>query len=193
METLLKSMDEFLDEKCSVCGRQLTKSGNKILKDGYLCRTCAKMSSPWLSDEDFKEKTVEDMKRHLDYRRSNYEKLKDFVDSKVIEGKYSLHLDEEKKELYFAKHRDLERENPDIIPFGDIEEISIVEEQYLKEDGVDVMFEVKLNNDEIKKMYFRVNEFPGINNKTEEYTRTCQIADDYLKALVDELDMEEVL
>ena len=87
----------------------------------------------------------------------------------------------------------MKKENPDIIPFDDIEEINIVEEQYLEEDGVDVMFEVKLQNPEINTMYFRVNEFPGINNKTEEYRKASDTAENYLKAISEDIDFEEVL
>lgn len=192
MEDLLKNREEFLDETCSLCGRQLTKYGNKKLKDGTLCRICAKVSSPWLSDEDFSRKTVEDMRKHIIYRGQNLAKLDTFVCSKVVEGKYSLYLDEENRQLYFAKKKDVKRENPDIIPFDDVEEISIVEEKYLNEDAADLMFEVKLNNDELSRMYFRVNEFPGINTQSEEYAKTSELADNYLKALMEDMDFEEV-
>lgn len=193
MEELLKNREEFLDEKCSLCGRKLTRYGNKTLKDGILCRVCAKVSSPWLSDEDFTERTVDDMKKHIEYRARNHAKLDSFVRSRVVEGKYSLNLDEENRQLYFSKRKDVKRENPDIIPFDDVEEINIVEEQYLNEDGVDVMFEVKLKNDEISRMYFRVNEFPGINTKTEEYEKASKTAEDYLKTLCEEIEFEQVL
>ena len=94
--------------------------------------------------------------------------------------------------MYFAKKKDVKRENPDIIPFDDIEEISIVEEKYLNEDAADLMFEVKLNNDELSRVYFRVNEFPGINTQSEEYAKTSELADNYLKALMEDMDFEEV-
>ena len=190
---LLKNQEEFLDEKCSVCGSRLTKYGSKKLKDGILCRNCEKMSSPWLTDDDYANKTVEDMKKHLQYRSENFKKLDEFVKSKVVEGKYDLCIDEDHKQLYFSKRKDVKKENPDIIPFDDIEEINIVEEQYLNEDGVDVMFEVKLHNPQINSMYFRVNEFPGINNKTEEYKKASDTAQNYLNALLEDIDFEEVL
>ena len=178
MDDLLKNNEEYLEETCPVCGRRLTKYGNKQLKDGILCRTCAIFSSPFLRDEDFAERTVDDMKKHLDYRRENAHKLESFKKGVTVEGRYTLCVDEE---------------NPDIISLDSIREMSVVEEQYLKEDGVDVLMELELDNDEVKHVGFRINEFPGINSKTEEYRKTCETADEYLKAIIAVTDMEEVL
>ena len=193
MEDLMKNNEDDLEETCSVCGRHLTKYGNKKLKDGILCRTCAIFSSPFLRDEDFAEMTVEDVKKHLDYRRENAHKLENFKKSVTVEGRYDLYIDEENKNMVFSKKRDLLKENPDIIPLDSIKELSVVEEQYLKEDGVDVLMELELDNEEVKHIGFRINEFPGINNKTEEYKKTCETAEAYLKAIIAVADMEEVL
>ncbi|MBR4462195.1 MAG: DUF4428 domain-containing protein [Erysipelotrichaceae bacterium] len=193
MDDLLKSNEEYLEETCSVCGRRLTKYGNKQLKDGILCRSCAIFSSPFLRDEDFAEMTVEDVKKHLEYRRENAHKLESFKKSVTVEGRYDLYIDEESRNMVFSKKRDLLKENPDIIPLDSIKEMSIIEEQYLKEDGVDVLMELELDSDEVKHVGFRINEFPGINNKTEEYRKTCETADAYLKAIIAVADMEEVL
>ena len=193
MDDLLKNNEEYLEETCSVCGRRLTKYGNKQLKDGILCRTCAILSSPFLREEDFAEKTVEDMKKHLEYRRENAHRLESFKKTVTVEGRYDLYIDEENKNMVFSKKRDLLKENPDIISLDSIKEMSIIEEQYLKEDGVDVLMELVLDNDEVKHVGFRINEFPGINNKTEEYKKTCETAEAYLKAIIAVADMEEVL
>ena len=192
MDDLLKSNEEYLEETCSVCGRRLTKYGNKQLKDGILCRSCAIFSSPFLRDEDFAEMTVEDVKKHLEYRRENAHKLESFKKSVTVEGRYDLYIDEESRNMVFSKKRDLLKENPDIIPLDSIKEMSIIEEQYLKEDGVDVLMELELDHEEVKHVGFRINEFPGINNQTEEYRKTCETADAYLKAIVAVTDMEEV-
>ena len=193
MEKLIKNPESFLDKKCSVCGKHLTKFGNKTLKDGLLCRNCTKMASAWLTDEDYAQRSGEDMIRHLEYRRENFKKLDDFIVSKTVEGKYKLCLDQSHRQLYFSRKKDIKKENPDIIPFKDIEEINVVEQQYLDEEGVDLMFEVLLNNDQINKMYFRINEFPVIDTASKEFKETSMIADNYLKAIVDDIDMEEVI
>ena len=133
------------------------------------------------------------MKKHLEYRRENAHRLESFKKTVTVEGRYDLYIDKENKNMVFSKKRDLLKENPDIIPLDSIKEMSIIEEQYLKEDGVDVLMELVLDNDEVKHVGFRINEFPGINNKTEEYKKTCETADEYLKAIIAVADMEEVL
>ena len=45
---LLKDVEVSL---CSVCEEPLTAFGSKELKDGILCRNCAKELSEWLTDE----------------------------------------------------------------------------------------------------------------------------------------------
>ena len=103
------------DEKCSVCGEPLTKYGNKTLKDGTLCRNCVKIASPWLDDEDYATKSVSDMRKHLEYRKANEERLKNFKETKKVEGKYNLYLDNTNKQFVISKRKDLVKENADVI------------------------------------------------------------------------------
>ena len=193
MEDLLRNNEEYLEETCSVCGRRLTQYGNKQLKDGILCRYCAALSSPFLRDEDFAEMTVEDMKKHLQYRGENREKLEGFHKSRSVEGRYDLYIDDDARCMILSKRKDLLKENPDIISLGDIREMSIIEQQYLLEDGVDLFFEMGLDHEELKKVRFRINEFPGINNQTAEYQKTCEIAAAYIETIAAAADMEEVI
>lgn len=193
MESLIKNMEEYLDENCSVCSRQLTRFGSKKLQDGMLCRYCAGFSSAWLKDEDYLNKTVKMMQEHLKYRKNNHTKFESFKTDIKVEGKYDLCVDLDNKQLYFSKRKDVMSENPDIISFDEIQEISIIEEQYLKQDGVDVMFEIKVNNEQFDDIYFRVNEFPGINKNTEEYKEAIDLANKYLDTLVTYLDFQQVV
>ena len=79
-------------EKCSICNEQLTDYGNKQLKDGVLCRNCVKLASEWLSDEDYKKRSVKDIKKHLKYREDNLKKLEAFKTSREVKGKYTLYI-----------------------------------------------------------------------------------------------------
>lgn len=179
------------DGKCSVCGKQLTDYGNKELLDGILCRDCVKLASPWLSDDDFKKRSVEDIKKHLKYREDNLERLKNFKDVRSVKGKYSLYIDDDNKMFVVSKRKDYVKDNADVIDFDDIEEISVYEKQYKNEDGVDVFFEAKLNNKEIPVLKFRVNEFTGFDKQSDEYKKASELAVEYLDELVKDLDFEE--
>ena len=171
-------------QKCSVCGKELTEYGNKILKDGILCRNCVKLASSWLDDEDYAKRSIKDMKKHLEYRNKNLEKLKNFKETRKVEGKYSLYIDDDSGEFVISKRKDIIKDNADVIALADIESMEVYEKQYLKEDGVDVFFEAIVNNAELNKVAFRVNEFPGINQKTDEYKVASETALKYLEELM---------
>ena len=176
------------EETCSLCGEKLTRYGNKKLKDGILCRNCAKLISAWLSDEDLEHRTVEDMKRHMAYREQNQEKLAAFKGVKSVDGKYSLYIDADQKCFVFSKRKDLQKENADVIPLSAIKEMSITEEDYLNEGTVDLNFEMKLDHDELNTLNFRVNEFPGVGKESDEYATAEKAAFAYLDTLVDQAD-----
>ena len=90
---------------CSLCGQPLSRYGNKKIKDGVLCRNCIKAASPWLSDEDYLNLSLEDYKKHLEYRVKNQEKLEGFKADKSVAGKYSLYLDETGKQFVFQQNQ----------------------------------------------------------------------------------------
>ena len=182
---------DYEEAACSLCGEKLTRYGNKLLKDGILCRNCAKLASPWLSSEDYKNLSIEDMKRHMAYREANKEKLEHFLSEKTVEGKYSLYLDETNGQFMISKRKDPIKANADVIPFSAIEEMNIIEEDYLDEEAGDIRFEMKLNGGEIGHLSFRVNEFPGLVKDTEEYEKAKQKAFEYLDALIQTDAFEE--
>ena len=179
---------------CCLCGEPLSRFGNKKIRDGVLCRNCIKAASPWLSDEDYEKLTLEAYKEHLAYREANLEKLKAFSAEKQVEGKYSLYLDEQKKEFVISKRKDYLKENADVVSFDDIKEISIFEEPYEDTEDVDICFDMKLNNQQIDNIYFRVNEFPGLIRESEEHQKAIDLAVSYLDAFENEegIDFEQV-
>lgn len=178
-------------QKCSVCNEELTDYGNKTLKDGVLCRNCVKLASQWLEDDDYAKKSVKDIKKHLKNRELNLEKLKNFKQSRKVDGKYSLYIDDDNKQFVISKRKDIVKDNADVLPMAEIEEMGIYEQQYLKEDGVDIFFEAKLNDPDLSRVYFRVNEFPGINQTTDEYKQASENALKIMEELMGS-DFEEV-
>lgn len=178
-------------ERCSICNEELTKFGNKTLKDGVLCRNCVKLASEWLSDDDYAKRSVEDMKKHLAYREENLKKLDGFVSSRKIEGKYSVYIDDENGNFLVSKRKDLKKDNPDIVSLKNVEEIAVTQEKYLDNGGMDVFFEAKIDNDEINTIRFRVNEFPGVEADSEDFESANKTALDYLDAIAGD-EFEEV-
>ncbi|MBQ6335265.1 MAG: DUF4428 domain-containing protein [Erysipelotrichaceae bacterium] len=183
------------DEKvCALCGKPLSRYGNKKIKDGTLCRNCIKPASPWLSDDDYLKMDLDAYRKHLEYRLENLKKLEDFKGEKSVEGKYSLYLDDANKLFAISKRKDLKKENADVISLDDVKEISIFEEGYPDSEDVDICFDLKLANEQIDNICFRVNEFPGLIKGGEEHQAAIDLAMSYLNAFEaeDGLDFEQV-
>jgi len=178
------------ENTCCLCGEPLSRYGNRKIKDGTLCRNCIKPASAWLNDDDYEKMSLEDFRKHLEYRNENMKVLKAFNTEKKVEGKYSLYLDETKKEFVFSKRKDLLKENADVFSFDEINEISIFEERYGEGDDVDICFDMKLGNPQIDNVYFRVNEFPGLVKESEEHQAAIDLALRYLGAFEEENDID---
>ncbi|MBQ1899725.1 MAG: DUF4428 domain-containing protein [Erysipelotrichaceae bacterium] len=174
---------------CSLCGEPLSRYGNKKIKDGVLCRNCIKPASPWLSDSDYEKMSVEDFRKHLEYRNENLKKLDVFKTDKKVEGKYTLYLDEADKRFLISKRKDYKKDNADVFDFDEIKEISIYEEKYGETDDVDICFDIKLENKQIDNVFFRVNEFPGLIRDSKEHKESIDLALSYLAAFEEEEDL----
>ncbi|MBE6126139.1 MAG: DUF4428 domain-containing protein [Erysipelotrichaceae bacterium] len=172
-----------LQENCSVCGNKLTRFGSKVLKDGMLCRNCAKLASEWLEDADFAEMTVEQIREHLAYRQENREKLAEFKGSKVVDGKYSLFIDDESKDFLISKRSDYVQDNADLLNINEIRKVRIVERKYLNKDGSDVCVQLLLRHPQFSSLKFQVNEFGCLNRDSEEYQQALKQAYEYVNAL----------
>ena len=181
------------EKTCSLCGKPLSKYGNRKIKDGVLCRNCIKAASPWLTEEAYEKLSLDDYRKHLEYRELNKEKLKAFEAAKSIAGKYSLYLDEKNQQFLISKRKDYKKENADVMSLDDIREITIYEERYLDGNDVDICFDMKLKNDQIGDVCFRVNEFPGLIRDSEEHKAALDLALSYLDAFENEdgLDFEQ--
>ena len=184
MEKALLQENE-LQETCSVCGNRLTRYGSKQLKDGILCRNCAKLCSGWLEKADFAERTVDQIKEHLEYRRQNQERVNEFKGNKIIDGKFSLYVNDDEKTFLITKRSDYVKDNADVFSIGEISKIDIVERKYVRKDGSDVYVQLFVNHPQFASVKFQVNEFGCLNKDSEEYQQALALAYEYVNALKD--------
>lgn len=180
-------------DKCSICGSKLTKFGNKKLADGIVCRNCVKKASEWLTDEDYARRSIEDFKKHLQYREANQNIVNNFEPERVVEGKYNLYLDRDNREFVISKRKDYKKDNADVLKYDDIKELTIFEEKD-ETDNYNLLMDIKLKNDEIDNVCFRVNEFPGISRDSAQYKDAMKKAYEYLNSFDEEdgIDFVEV-
>ena len=183
-----------MDNKCSICGGILTQFGSRNIKDGIVCRYCAKKASPWLNDDDYLKRDAEAFKKHLEYREKNKEKIAKFVPEKEVKGKYTLYLDEDNGEFVISKRKDYKRDNADVLLYKDIISLTIFEELDETGKNYNLLMDIKLRNKEIDNVCFRVNEFPGLQKESKEYKEALDKAYEYLNGVesVNGIDFVEV-
>jgi hypothetical protein len=109
-------MGLFNKKICDVCGDKIGLLGNRKLEDGNLCKECAKLLSPFMTDR--RQSTVAEIKEHLEYRKANQEKVAAFSPTKIVGGETKIYFDEDKKQWLVTRLRDWRRENPDVIDFS---------------------------------------------------------------------------
>ena len=86
-------MGLFDKKNCDICGEKIGLLGNRKLDDGNLCKNCAKKLSPWF--EERRHSTIEDIKRQLEYREQNKQKVENFRVTRQIATKtYNIFIDD---------------------------------------------------------------------------------------------------
>lgn len=109
----------LFDKKfCDICGEKIGLLGNRKLEDGNMCKDCAKLLSPFMTDR--RQSTVAEIKEHLAYREANKEKVAAFQPTKVIGGDTKIYFDENKQQWLVTRLRDWRSENPDILDFSQV-------------------------------------------------------------------------
>ena len=78
-------MGLFSKKYCEFCGEKLGLFGTTTLKDGYMCKNCARQISHWWSVG--KSNTVAEMYEHIMYRNENKKKVEEFRVTKAM-GEY---------------------------------------------------------------------------------------------------------
>ncbi len=170
--------------ECSLCHGPLTPFGSLTCAEGTICRNCVALLSPFLSKEEVAEMTLQQLNEHIEYRKANAEQLKNLPVTRLIDGKYDLYCDEEKKHILFVKGHDLLRENPDIIPLASVDRLQIIR-QYNKNDAnyVDIFVKVYLHDFRFKCVQFMTNTFPKTDVNVEAYQKAMDLAYEYLNKI----------
>ena len=172
---------DVLGKKCGLCGNELSAFGSKQLADGIICRDCAAKLSEWLTDEVLAETKLSKIKKHLKYREENAMDIQAFAPNIVSEGKYKLYIDEQTKKFAISKKKDLVKDNADIVKLSSVKSITVSKADCPDSEGVDIMMELAVRSRQFKTIKFRVNEFPGIEEESEAYTQTKEIAEKYIE------------
>ena len=122
----------LFDKKfCDICGEKISLLGNRKLEDGNMCKDCAKLISPFMTDR--RRTTIAEMKQHLAYREQNKQALVCFNPTIVIGENMKVYVDQQTGNFVVSRRgkSDWNTESPDVLPLSSVVSCncSVVEEK----------------------------------------------------------------
>ena len=135
----------LFDKKfCDICGGKIGLLGNRKLEDGNMCKDCASLLSPFISDR--RRTTLAEIKEHLAYREANKAEVAAFNVTRTIGDRTKVMLDEDAGKFIVSSSSRWKSENPDVMLFSQVTgcqtEIreSRTEIKYKDREGKDVSY-----------------------------------------------------
>ena len=119
----------LFDKKfCDICGEKVSMLTQQKLSDGFLCSDCKRKLCSFTSG--WKQRTVDDVKRHLELREQNKEKYQKFNCSASAGGSdSSIQVDFTNRWFIFAvNNRDNKNGNPQVFDFSQLQDFWLEQE-----------------------------------------------------------------
>ena len=124
-------MGLFDSKNCDICGEKISLLGNRKVEDGNVCKNCAAKLSPFMSGR--RHTTLEDIKRHLEYREQNKQYVAQFNPNMVLGNTTKVYIDQSMGCFAVSRDRDWRSKNPDIIPLNQVSNVHTEVEEHKKE------------------------------------------------------------
>ena len=120
----------FEKKFCDFCGEKIGLLGNRKLEDGNMCKDCAALISPWLTDR--RRTTVAEMKEHLEYREANKAKLQSFHATETYGSGSRVYIDRNAGSFVVSRAANFVAANADVIPLSELTsaEVDIDEDKH---------------------------------------------------------------
>lgn len=119
----------LFDKKfCDICGEKVNMLTQQKLSDGYLCSDCKHKLGSFTSG--WKQRNVEDVKKHLELREQNKQKYQQFSCSATAGGRNSsIQVDFNNRWFIFAiDNRDYKSGNPQVFDFSQLQDFWMEQE-----------------------------------------------------------------
>lgn len=119
----------LFDKKfCDICGEKVNMLTQQKLSDGFLCSDCKHKLCSFTSG--WKERTVDDVKRHLELREQNKQKYQQFNCSATAgDSDSSIQVDFNNQWFFFdINNRDNKNGNPQIFDFSQLQDFWLEQE-----------------------------------------------------------------
>ena len=119
----------LFDKKfCDICGEKVNMLTQQKLSDGFLCSDCKHKLCSFTSG--WKQRTVDDAKRHLELREQNKQKYQQFNCSATAGGSdSSIQVDINNRWFIFdINNRDNKNGNPQVFDFSQLQDFWLEQE-----------------------------------------------------------------
>ncbi len=124
-------MGLFDKKSCDICNGKIGLLGNRKLADGNLCKDCARLLSPFMTDR--RQSSVEEIRQHLTYREENKKQVEAFTPTRILGNTTKVYLDENSQRFLVTRQRDWRDGNPDIVPLSQVIECQLEVKEDKKE------------------------------------------------------------
>ena len=111
-------MGLFDKKYCDICNDKIGLLGNRKLEDGNMCKKCAALLSPFMTDR--RKTNLEEIKEHLEYREENKTQVSAFNVTRTLGDKTKVLLDEDNKKFIVTSSGRWQNENPDVIAYSQV-------------------------------------------------------------------------
>ena len=109
----------LFDKKfCDICGGKIGLLGNRKLEDGNMCKNCAALLSPFMTDR--RRTTLAEIKEHLAYREANKADVARFNVTRTLGNRTKVMLDEDAGKFIVSSSARWQGENPDVMAFSQV-------------------------------------------------------------------------
>jgi len=193
-------MGLFEKKFCDICGEKIGLLGNRKLKDGNLCKECAKKLSPFFDDR--RVSTISQIKEQLKYREEKKHAVADFHVTRTLGDYTKVMLDEDAGKFIVTSARKWQDENPDVMNFSQVTgcdiDISESRTELMQEnkDGervsytppryefyYDFFITIYVNNPWFDEMRFKVNSGSIKSKGSIDYREAASISQEIRKIL----------
>ena len=106
-------MGLFDKKTCDICGGKIGLLGNRKVDDGNMCKDCASLLSPLMTDR--RRTTLADIREHLSYREENKKKVNALNITRSFGNSQKLLIDDNAGCFIVTSSSRWQNDNPDVI------------------------------------------------------------------------------
>lgn len=169
----------LFDKKfCDICGDKVNMLTRQKLSDGFLCSDCKHKLGSFTSG--WKERTIDDVKRHLELREQNKQKYQQFNCSATAgDSDSSIQVDFNNRWFIFdINNRDNKSGNPQIFDFSQLQDFWLEQEyRTLSDSDHDGIPDIrdKFDNSQLNNQNNGANVFMNGMNQMFGNMQTCMV------------------